>query len=258
MHPPLRKAVFPLAGQGTRLFPLTRAIPKELVRVAENKPLLYYALAEAAAAGIEECVFITGAHEAALKAYLEASDAPFPKMKRFYVKQETPKGLGDALLRAAPLMAAAGAGAGGEFFAVLLPDDLILAPAPLPMMAELYRKKGRQLVALEKVPPALVSQYGIAKTGAPEGEALPLEALVEKPAPEEAPSDLAIVGRYILSAALFRHLAETPPGAKGEIQLTDGMARALSSLPLMGVPIQGRRFDCGRPEGLDQAAAALI
>jgi len=268
----ITKAVIPAAGLGTRFLPATKSTPKEMLPVVD-KPAIQYVVEEAAAAGLDDVLFITGRSKRSLEdhfdgvpeleANLEAKgdDTRLAAVREptaiadvHFVRQGEPKGLGHAVLRAKNHV-------GGEAFAVLLGDDLIDERDPvLPAMIEVARRTGGSVVALLEVDPAQVSMYGCAATvpapevGAVEGVAaadvLRLVGLVEKPAPEDAPSNLAVIGRYVLSPAVFEVLERTAPGRGGEIQLTDALAE-LAGMPaasgggVYGVVFRGRRYDTG-------------
>lgn len=268
-EPPLiRKAVIPAAGLGTRFLPVTKAVPKELLPLFD-KPLIQYAVEEAVSSGIEEIILVTSEG----KEYLERYFQPDPQLEQSLkgkvapelldqmthlgrmahvgsVLQEQPLGLGHAVLTARDAV-------GDEPFAVILPDDVIFHTTPaLAQMLEVYRRRAGGVVAVEEVPSERVSSYGVIDPEyLSEGESRIL-GLVEKPLPEEAPSNLAIVGRYILPSAVFDALERTKPGAKGEIQLTDGMALLLESHSLYAYTLKGERHDGGTPMGLLKASIA--
>ena len=266
----VRKAVFPVAGLGTRFLPATKAVSKEMLPVID-KPLIQYAVEEARAAGIEHFIFVTGRHEAAIEGHFGRDDelaqylvargddaalariegAEMPPGAVTVTRQQQPLGLGHAVLCARDLV-------GGEPFAVLLPDELLLGDPPC--LAELVRVQGRtggNVVALAEVPQEETGRYGIVEVaGEAEGGAVALSGMVEKPDPAKAPSRLAIIGRYVLQPGLFARLAAQAPGAGGEIQLTDAMAAMAREEPFHGVRYAGRRFDCGSPTGFLQATIA--
>ncbi len=256
----IRKAVFPVAGLGTRFLPVTKSSPKEMLPVVD-KPLIQYAVEEAAAAGITEMIFITGRGKRSIedhfdKAYeLEAELAAHGKTKLLeqvrnllppgihysYVRQVDALGLGHAVLCALPLV-------NDEPFAVLLADDLIDAQIPvLKQMVELY--KGNSILGLQQVAREETSQYGIVKADPPQGRQSMISGIVEKPAPSAAPSTLGVVGRYILTPRIFHHLQTVKPGSGGEIQLTDGIASLLKEQDVIGYEFDGRRYDCGSKLG---------
>ncbi len=264
------KAVFPVAGLGTRFLPATKVLPKEMLPVVD-KPLIQYALEEALAAGIEEVVMVTAPgrsliedHFAAapeLESALEAGgktealktirdDFPAPK-KISFTHQEKPLGLGHAVWCAREFVA-------GEPFAVLLPDDLMQAkPGCLSQMVDAYKDIGGNVVAVEEVAEELTSRYGVLDVAEEKGRLFRAKGLVEKPDPADAPSRLAIIGRYILQPEVFDYLDKKVAGAGGEIQLTDAMAATLDTVPFHGLRIDGRRFDCGSKMGFVEANTAF-
>ena len=262
-------AVIPVGGLGTRFLPATKAAPKEMLPVVD-KPLIQYAAEEARAAGIERIVLITARGKSAIAdhfdeapelaaalaaagktaeaAALAASDAAPGTV--LTVRQPRPLGLGHAVL-------CARAAVGDEPFAVLLPDDLIVGPRPcLAQMIEAWERTGGMLVAAMRVPAAETGRYGIVAPGARKGRLVAVSGLVEKPAPGAAPSDLAIVGRYILGPAAFAHLERGRRGAGGEIQLTDAIAAAAGAAPVHAFLFEGERFDCGDKLGFLEASIA--
>ena len=264
---PIRKAVFPVAGLGTRFLPATKANPKEMLPVVD-KPLIQYAAEEAEAAGIDSLVFVTGRNKRAIpdhfdKAYeLEAELAAAGKRKLLetvqnvlpadvccvYLRQAEALGLGHAVLCAKPVVE-------DEPFAVLLADDLIKSDGPgcMAQMVDVHSRFGCSVLAVEEVPREDTRKYGIVATEpGPDGE-LRVTSIVEKPAPEDAPSNLAVVGRYILSPRIFDKLETTPRGAGGEIQLTDAIAALLLEEPVIAYRFQGTRYDCGSKLGYLQA-----
>ncbi|MAF95357.1 MAG: UTP--glucose-1-phosphate uridylyltransferase [Rhodospirillaceae bacterium] len=264
------KAVFPVAGLGTRFLPATKAIPKEMLPIVD-KPLIQYAVEEALEAGIEEMVMVTAPGrsliedhfapaaelEAALKARdkeaeLKAIGDDFPKPKKIsFTHQEQPLGLGHAVWRAREFVA-------DGPFAVLLPDDLMQArPGCLAQMVEAYQDTGGNVVAVEEVTVELTARYGILDVEDDDGRLARARGVVEKPDPAEAPSRLAVIGRYILQPRVFDHLDKKAEGAGGEIQLTDALAAMLDKIPLHGLRIEGRRFDCGSKAGFVEATAAF-
>ena len=265
----VRKAVFPVAGMGTRFLPATKAVPKEMLPLLD-RPLIQYAVDEARAAGIEQFIFVTGRGQATLEAHFggdevlarhlaargddaaleRVSSVVLPPGAASFTRQEELLGLGHAVLCARDLV-------GEEPFAVLLPDELLLGDPPcLAELVEVHGRTGGSVVALAEVPQAETGRYGIAEVAAGEGRALTLSGMVEKPDPAEAPSRLAIIGRYVLQPGLFARLAAQAPGAGGEIQLTDAMATMAREEPFRGVRFTGRRFDCGSPAGYLQATIA--
>lgn len=272
-HNVIRKAVFPVAGLGTRFLPATKAAPKEMLPVVD-KPLIQYAVEEAAAAGITEMVFITGRSKRAIedhfdKAYeLEAelaaknktallevvrSVAP-PSINCIYIRQPEALGLGHAVLCARPAV-------GHEPFAVILADDLMDSGpngrSVVAQMVDLYEEHGASVIAVEDVPPEDTKKYGIvgSRPWGPQTERI--ETIVEKPDPKDAPSNLAVVGRYLLTPHIFDILENQTPGAGGEIQLTDAIARLLADETVLAYRFNGTRFDCGSKQGYLQATVTL-
>jgi UTP--glucose-1-phosphate uridylyltransferase len=264
------KAVFPVAGLGTRFLPATKASPKEMLNVVD-KPLIQYAVEEAISAGITEMIFVTGRAKRAIedhfdKAYeleneleakgkhelLEVVRNVLPKnVSCAYIRQPEALGLGHAVNCARPLI-------GDEPFAVILADDLIEAQTPvMRQMTELYEETLSSVIGVEEVPRADTGSYGIVVAERNGGGHLKLTGIVEKPKPDEAPSTLAVVGRYILSPRIFRHLAKANPGKGGEIQLTDAIAALLEEERVLALPFVGRRFDCGNKLGYLQATLAF-
>ncbi len=266
----IRKAVFPVAGMGTRFLPVTKASPKEMLPVVD-KPLIQYAVEDAIAAGITEMIFVTGRNKRAIedhfdKAYeLEAEleargkTGTLAQLRTIlpsnitcvYTRQAEALGLGHAVLCAASVV-------GDEPFAVILADDLIDAqPSALKQMVDLYEQHSSSVLGVENVPQENTSSYGIVKSQ-PFGERVQrLTGIVEKPKPELAPSTLAVVGRYILTPRIFRLLEQVKPGAGGEIQLTDGIAALLEYEAIFTYEFLGTRYDCGSKLGYLQATIAL-
>jgi len=270
MARPVRKAVFPVGGLGTRFLPATKAMPKEMLPVVD-KPLIQYAVEEARAAGIEQFIFVTSRGksliedhfdrapelEAALeakgkRAELDAAVATVPPPGAVStVRQPAPLGLGHAVWCARELV-------GDEPFAVLLPDDLVLSRAPcLAQLVSAYEVQGGNVVAVMDVPREHTDRYGILEVGADDGALAEVKGLVEKPKPEEAPSTLSIIGRYILQPEIFGELDRQEKGAGGEIQLTDAMARLLGRQPFHGLRFEGTRYDCGDKAGFLAANVAF-
>ena len=262
----IRKAVFPVAGMGTRFLPVTKASPKEMLPIVD-KPLIQYAVEEAIAAGITEMIFVTGRNKRAIedhfdKAYeLEAELEARGKTKTLeqlrtilpanitcvYTRQAEALGLGHAVMCAASVV-------GDEPFAVILADDLIDAkPAALKQMVDLYEQHASSVLGVENVPRESTSSYGIVKSQPLADRVQRLTGIVEKPKPEEAPSTLAVVGRYILTPRIFRLLEQLKPGAGGEIQLTDGIAALLEYEAIFTYEFDGIRYDCGSKLGYLQA-----
>ena len=269
-HKPVRKAVFPVGGMGTRFLPATMAIPKEMLPVVD-KPLIQYAVEEAYAAGIREMIFVTGRHKRAiedhfdtafeLESALEASQkhdllamvhAIKPDdMTCVYVRQPRPLGLGHAVLCAASLV-------GDEPFAVLLADDLMLGQPPImAQMVAAYDRVGASVLAVQDVPLADTKRYGIVDTQGVRGDLVAISGLVEKPSPETAPSTLAVAGRYVLTPAIFDHIRGQSTGAGGELQLTDGIAALMRKEAVHALRYDGQRFDCGTQAGFLEATVHL-
>ena len=267
----VRKAVFPVAGLGTRFLPATKALAKEMLPVID-KPLIQYAVEEAVAAGIDHLVFVTGHtkkaiedhfdRSAELEATLEAKGrtgllarvrAVLPAhVTCMYIRQPAPLGLGHAVLCARSAV-------GDEPFAILLPDDLIDCDGPgcTEQMVRRFEADGHGLVAVQSVPREETGRYGIVRLAAPDAPGGPIEAIVEKPAPDRAPSTLGVVGRYVMPPEIFDALERTPPGSGGEIQLTDAIAALLRRETIAAFPFEGTRFDCGSKEGFLAANVAL-
>ena len=265
----IRKAVFPVAGLGTRMLPATKAIPKEMLPVVD-KPIIQYAFEEARAAGIEHIVFVTGRGKSVIedhfdhayelddalarkdkRAELEAVSAWVPQPGELsYTRQQEPLGLGHAVWCAREMI-------GNEPFAVVLVDDLVVSDVPcLRQMVEAHAETRGNLVAVEEVPREHTNRYGVLDPAADDGRLVEVKGLVEKPAPAAAPSRLAVIGRYILLPEVFEHLALQQTGAGGEIQLTDAMARMIGRHPFHGLRFEGRRFDCGARLGYLEATIA--
>ena len=260
---PVRKAVFPVAGLGTRFLPATKAMPKEMLPIVD-KPLIQYAVEEAAAAGITQMIFITGRHkrsiedhfdrapelEAELRAkgkteLLEILRNISPEAENFvYIRQTEPLGLGHAVLCAEPVV-------GDEPFAVILADDLIDAErSAIGQLVDVRtRLGGGSVLAVEDVPRADTNKYGIVSSTPLDDRTSRMTHIVEKPAPEQAPSTLAVLGRYVLEPSAFQHLRTIPRGAGGEIQLTDAIARMVPEGTTYAHRYSGKRFDCGSKEG---------
>ncbi len=263
----INKAVFPVAGLGTRFLPATKASPKEMLPVVD-KPLIQYAVEEAAAAGIELMVFVTGRNKNAItdhfdKAYeleieLETRgrfeqlelvrNIPPRGVKCVYIRQAEALGLGHAVLCSKPIV-------GNEPFAVLLADDLIEngGRVCLKEMTEIYESHGRSVLAVEEIPPEASQSYGMVATSQMIGNVARVEGIVEKPKPEEAPSNLGVVGRYILTPRIFHLLETVGKGAGGEIQLTDAIAKLLDHELVYAFRFNGKRYDCGSKLGYLEA-----
>jgi UTP--glucose-1-phosphate uridylyltransferase len=270
MVKPLRKAVLPVAGLGTRFLPATKATAKEMLPVVD-KPLIQYAVEEARAAGVEQFCMITGRGKTAL---VEHFDVAFELEQTLRernktealeslrgtqvepgsiatVRQQVPLGLGHAIWCARAFI-------GDDPFAILLPDDLVLAKTPcLQQLAEAYEETGGNVVAVTEVPRDQTNRYGILRVGHDDGRLVEVLGLVEKPKPEEAPSNLSIIGRYILMPEVIGHLALMERGAGNEVQLTDAMARLIGRQPFHGLRYEGERFDCGDKVGFLEAQVAF-
>jgi len=262
----LRKAVFPVAGFGSRFLPVTKASPKEMLPIVD-KPLIQYAVEEAAACGITEMIFVTGRNKRAIedhfdKAYeletelerknkdvlLDMVRSVLPEGVRcIYIRQAEPLGLGHAVLCAASVV-------GNEPFAVLLADDLIDAnPPAMCRMAEIFAKEGSSLLGVEEVPRDQTQSYGIVTIDKMQGDTALMHSIVEKPRPAAAPSNLGVIGRYVLTPRIFDMLSQVVPGAGGEIQLTDGISALLKHERVHAVRLPGKRYDCGSKLGYLQA-----
>jgi len=263
----IRKAVFPVAGLGTRFLPATKTVPKEMLPIVD-RPLIQYAVDEAIDAGCDTLVFITNRYKHAVADYFDKAYELEQKLERagksellevvrnvlpdgvraIFVTQAEALGLGHAVLCARPVV-------GDEPFAVILPDDLIWnrGPGALRQMADVAESSGASVIATQTVPADQVSSYGIVATGEFSERRGRITAIVEKPAPADAPSNLAVVGRYVLSPRIFDLLESTRPGAGGEIQLTDAISALLAEEPVLAYSFQGTRFDCGTHIGLIEA-----
>jgi UTP--glucose-1-phosphate uridylyltransferase len=264
----ITKAVFPVGGLGSRFLPATKASPKEMLPIVD-KPLIQYAVEEAAAAGITDMIFVTGRNKRAIEDHfdlnpeletalehkrelLESARSVLPAGCRcIYTRQSEPLGLGHAVLCAQPVV-------GNEPFAVLLADDLIDAQPPtLVSMAALFATEGCSLLGVEEVPRDQTGSYGIVSAADPDSAVTQVRAIVEKPAPKEAPSTLAVVGRYVLTPAIFTMLAAVKPGRGGEIQLTDAIAALLAHERVLAMRLGGKRYDCGSKLGYLKATVEL-
>ena len=266
MQKTLKKAVFPVAGLGSRFLPVTKASPKEMLPVVD-KPLIQYAVEEAAAAGITDMIFVTGRNKRAIedhfdKAYeletelekknkdglLNMVRSVLPEGVRcIYIRQAEPLGLGHAVLVAQPVV-------GDDPFAVILADDLMDSQPPaIARMAEIFAREQCSLLGVEEVPRDQTAAYGIVTIDKMQGDVARIHSIVEKPKPRDAPSNLAVIGRYVLTNRIFDMLAQVTPGAGGEIQLTDGISALLAQERALAVRLPGRRFDCGSKLGYLQA-----
>jgi UTP--glucose-1-phosphate uridylyltransferase len=265
---PIRKAVFPVAGLGTRFLPATKAIPKELLPIVD-RPLIQYAVDEAREAGIEQMIFVTGRGKTALVENFDIAfelettmqergkDMSVLEPTRFTpgdliaVRQQVPLGLGHAIWCARAIV-------GEEPFAILLPDELMVGePGCMKQMVEAYEEVGGNLISVLEVPREEVSSYGVIAPGTSSGALTEVLGLVEKPPVEQAPSNKIISGRYILQPEVMRTLENQEAGAGGEIQLTDAMAKMIGRQPFHAVTFAGRRFDCGGKAGFVEATLAL-
>ena len=265
----VRKAVVLAAGYGTRLLPATKAQPKEALPLVD-KPIIQYTVEEAAASGLDEVIIVTSSGKRAVEDHfdrsLELEQALLAKgdhkrleeIRRItdlahivYVRQKEQRGIGDAVLTVRKVV-------GDEPFVLFFPDDVIVADVPVArQLLNVFEAHGGSVLAVEEVPREDVESYGIVD-GEPVGEGVyRVRGLVEKPKPEEAPSNLGIVGRYVLTPEIFDVLARTPPGKAGEIQITDGLALLLRQQPMFAYQFQGRRYDTGRPVGLIKASVEL-
>lgn len=272
----LTKAVFPVAGLGTRFLPATKAQPKEMLPVVD-KPLIQYAVEEAYSSGIRHMIFVTGRNKRAIEDHFDTAYELENELERAnkhallalvrsvqpddmnfsFVRQPRSLGLGHAVLCAEHLV-------GHEAFAVLLADDLMVGPAGgasvLAQMAEQFEQLGQSILAVQEVPLAQTRRYGIVALGADDKAhpgAMKVQGIVEKPAPEAAPSRMAVAGRYILTPAIFSHIRNQATGVGGEIQLTDGISSLLSDESVYAYQYQGKRYDCGSKEGFLEATVEL-
>ena len=266
----IKKAIFPVAGLGTRFLPATKAMPKEMLPVVD-KPLIQYAVEEALASGIEHLIFVTGSGKAALENHFDRSfqleetlrernkleqlkeiESLVPKSGTIiYTRQSEPLGLGHAIWCARDIV-------GDEPFAVLLADDLIKSETPvLHQMVKEFDRLRASTVAVIEVPKEETSKYGILDAENPGEETFRVRGMIEKPPADEAPSNLAVIGRYILTPRIFDILGEQQKGAGGEIQLTDAMSQLLTEQPIFGYRFNGTRFDCGDKAGFQMANLAF-
>ena len=267
---PVRKAVFPVAGLGTRFLPATKSMPKEMLPI-NDRPLIQHVYEEARDAGIEEFIFVTGRHKEMLEEHFDfqpeleetlksrgkndmlakVQDSEIPAGQLFLTRQPKPLGLGHAVWCAANLI-------GDEPFAILLPDDLVLHETGcLKQMVHAYNELGGNVVAVKEVPQEDTSKYGILDIEEDNGRHVSVKGLVEKPDPAEAPSNLSVVGRYILQPEVLKHLSAFETGAGGEIQLTDAMAKLIGEQPFHGLRFDGEHFDCGSRMGFIDANIAF-
>ncbi len=265
------KAIFPVAGLGTRFLPATKSVPKEIMTLVD-RPLVQYAIDEARAAGITEFIFVTSRGKSALEDYFDHNLVLEQELKAkgkdklldtlnatnmesgaiAYIRQHKALGLGHAVWCARRLI-------GDEPFAVMLPDDVIAADKPcLQQMIEAYEETGGNMVAAMEVPPEQTSSYGVLDVGDNVGTVVRTRGMVEKPKPEDAPSNLAVIGRYVLGPSVLYNLNQKKKGSGGEIQLTDAIAEDIrNGVPVFGYKFDGQRFDCGSKAGFLQATVAF-
>lgn len=264
------KAIFPVAGLGTRFLPATKANPKEMMPIVD-KPLIQYAVEEAIAAGITELIFVTSSSKRAIEDHFDSSfelEASLIERGKFelleivrgilpegiscaYIRQKSPKGLGHAVLCAKQLVM-------NEPFAVLLADDLIDGgnKSCLQQMVEVFDQSKSSVIAVESIPPSETPKYGVIDVASTKDRIIPVRGIVEKPKPEDAPSNLGVVGRYILTSRIFEILEKTDQGSGGEIQLTDAIAKLLQEEKVNALRFQGKRYDCGSKLGYLEATMA--
>jgi UTP--glucose-1-phosphate uridylyltransferase len=267
---PLKKAVLPVAGLGTRFLPATKALAKEMLPVVD-KPLIQYAVEEARAAGIEQFCFVTGRGKTAIVEHFDVAyelektleqrgkldvleelrAQALPPGSIATVRQQVPMGLGHAIWCARAFI-------GDDPFAILLPDDLMLCKTSCTQqLADAYKETGGNVVAIEEVPMERVNKYGVLDIQEDKGRLVSVKGLVEKPKVEDAPSNLTVIGRYVLMPEVLTHLAKLEKGAGGEVQLTDAMAKLIGTQPFHGLRYEGRRFDCGDKIGFLEAQIAF-
>jgi len=268
MRKKITKAVFPVGGFGTRFLPATKSVPKEMLTLID-KPLIHYGVEEAIKSGMDKMILITGRGKGAVSDYFDHS-YELESLLRFkhkeeliadsnrlsdnatfiYIRQRNPLGLGHAIMRAEPVI--------DEPFAVVLTDDVIDSEIPvLKQMMDVYENYGGSVVAIMEVEKSQTSKYGVVEAESQDGKVYKINRLVEKPEPERAPSNLAVVGRYILSDAIFKYLKQIRPGAGGEIQLTDAINLLAQSEPVYGLKFSGKRYDCGSKSGMLEATIAF-
>ncbi len=273
MSHPIRKAVFPVAGLGTRFLPATKAAPKEMLPVVD-KPLIQYAVEEAYAAGIRHMIFVTGRSKRAIEDHFDTAYELETELEQAqknellalvrsvqpddmvcaYVRQNRMLGLGHAVLCAEPLV-------GNEPFAVLLADDLMVGPSGqegvMSQMVRAHAQQGRSILAVQEVPQDQVRRYGIVAGESAGKQMIRVEQIVEKPSPELAPSRMGVAGRYILTPGIFEEIRQQPTGVGGEIQLTDAIARLMQREAVYAFQYAGKRYDCGSKEGFLEATVEL-
>ena len=266
----IRKAVIPAAGLGTRFLPATKAQPKEMLPIVD-KPLIQYAVEEVIAAGITDLIFITGRNKRAIEDHFDTVPELEADLKSknkldlldtvrnvipanvnfIYTRQPAPLGLGHAVLCAAPIV-------GNEPFVVVLADDLIDADISVTQqLVEAAHQHNGSVIAIQDVQREHTDRYGIISGERVNGHTTRMSGMVEKPAPDQAPTTLAVVGRYVLEPEIFEHLRQTQAGVGGEIQLTDGIASLLKARPVFGLEYEGTRYDCGSKAGFFQATLEL-
>ena len=266
----IRKAVFPVAGLGTRFLPATKALPKEMLTIVD-RPVIQYVAEEAQEAGIEHFIFVTGRNKTAIEDHFDVAFELYETLSRrgktdvlerlksmqpkagelSYTRQQEPLGLGHAVWCARELV-------GDEPFALLLPDMIMRSePGCLKQMVEFYEETGGNVVSVEECDPSQTHKYGIVGRGGDVRDGFEITSMVEKPKPEDAPSNFFISGRYILQPEIFQLLENQEKGAGGEIQITDAMLRLLSQQPFYAHIFRGRTFDCGSPEGFIEANIAM-
>ncbi|MBI1273878.1 MAG: UTP--glucose-1-phosphate uridylyltransferase GalU [Alphaproteobacteria bacterium] len=270
MKQPVRKAVFPVAGLGTRFLPATKAMPKEMLTLVD-RPLIQHAVDEARAAGIEQFILVNSRGKDAIEDHFDShndlrraleargkkrelellNSTDIESGQLLFTRQREPLGLGHAIWCARHLV-------GNEPFAILLADDVVLSETPcLKQMMEAYDKVGGNIVGVVDVPREQTNRYGILDIASEEDNLARIKGLVEKPAPDKAPSTLSVIGRYILQPEVFKYLDEKRTGAGGEIQLTDSMAKLIGTQPFHGLRYSGKRFDCGDKVGFIEANVAF-
>lgn len=270
MNKKVSKAIFPVAGLGTRFLPATKSVPKEIMTLVD-RPLVQYAIDEARAAGIEEFIFVTSRGKGALEDYFDVAPGLEESLRAkgktdmleilqntnmdsgeiAYIRQHKALGLGHAIWCARRLV-------GDEPFAVMLPDDVIAGEKPcLQQMVEAYAETGGCMVAAMEVPQEKTSSYGVLDIAEDNGRLVKVKGMVEKPPADEAPSNLAVIGRYILTPEVFKHLENPQTGAGGEIQLTDAIDKEINASGVYGYRFNGQRFDCGSKAGFLQATVAF-
>ncbi len=266
----VRKGLILAAGYGTRMLPVTKASPKEMLPLVD-KPVIHYVVEEAVASGIEQIILVTSGGKRAVENYFDYAPALERALEEkgdlarrdelrgiaemvemVFVRQKEQKGIGHAVLAAESII-------GDEPFVLYFPDDIIVAEPPVTrQLIDVYERHDGCVLAVEQVPHEEISHYGSMAVEPLESDVFRVKALVEKPKPEEAPSDLGVVGRYVLTPDVFAALHETKPGIGGEIQITDGLALLLKTHPIFAYRFQGKRYDTGRPLGLLQASLELM